>query len=140
MTERIEQEWGADDATGWLGLLSKDRGVCIQTAIGRAKKEDGFVSEISFSQFADEATIIRKKQLIPGTTMSLKRDFNAIVRLRNDIAHANYFAETPRAAGNVCAAVRTILRVEQELFERSRATWTTSRIGNVAKSHCSYVV
>ena len=116
MADRIEQEWDADDATGWLELLSEDRGACIQTAIGRAKKEDGFVSEISFSQLADKATIVRKKRLIPGTTTSLKRDFNAIVSLRNDIAHANYYAETPRAARDVCAAVRTILRVEEELF------------------------
>lgn len=116
MANRIEQEWDADDdATGWLELLSEDRGACIQTAIVRAKKEDGFVSEISFSQLADKATIIRKKRLIPGTTTSLKRDFNAIVRLRNDIAHANYYAETPLAARNVCAAVRTILRVEEGL-------------------------
>ena len=116
MAERIEQEWGADDATGWLGLLSEDRGACIQKAVCRAKKEDGFVSEISFSQLADKATIIRKRRLISGTKTSLKRDFNAIVRLRNDIAHANYYAETPQAASNVCAAVRTILRVEKELF------------------------
>ena len=116
MAERIEQEWGADDAKGWLGLLSEERGACIRTAIGRAKEEDGFVNEISFSQLADKATIVRKKRLIPGTATSLKRDFNAIVRLRNDIAHANYYAETPQAAGNVSAAVRTILRVEQDLF------------------------
>lgn len=116
MADRIAQEWGADDATGWLELLSEKRGGSIQTAISRAKKEDGFVSEISFSQLSDKATIIRKKQLIPGTKTSLKRDFNAIVRLRDDIAHANYYAETPLAAGNVCAAVRTILRVEEELF------------------------
>lgn len=116
MADRIAQEWGADDATGWLELLSEKRGAAIQAAISRARKEDGFVSEISFSQLADKGTIIRKKQLIPGTRTSLKRDFNAIGRLRDDIAHANYYAETPQAAGKVCAAVRTILRVEEGLF------------------------
>ncbi len=125
MADRIAQEWGGDDATGWLELLSEKRGASIQTAVRRAKKEDGFVSEISFSQLADKATIIRKKQLIPGTKTSLKRDFGAIVALRDDIAHANYYAETPQAAGNVCAAVRTILRVEEELFTAIRS-WADS--------------
>ena len=115
MAERIEQEWNADGGTGWLAVLGGDRRATIQEAIDRAKSEDGFVSEIAFSQLADKATIIRKKRLIPGSATKLKRDFNAIVRLRNDIAHANYYAETPRMASKVCSAVRTILRIEKAL-------------------------
>ena len=115
MAERIEQEWNADAGTGWLAVLGRDRRATIQEAIDRAKMEDGFVSEIALSQLVDKATIIRKKRLIPGSATSLKRDFNAIVKLRNDIAHANYYAETPGMASKVCLAVRTILRIEKEL-------------------------
>ncbi|MDE0150820.1 MAG: CBS domain-containing protein [Rhodospirillaceae bacterium] len=115
MAARIEKEWNADSGTGWLAVLSIDRRAAIQEAIDRAKMEDGFVSEIALSQLADKATIIRKRRLIPGSATGLKRDFNSIVRLRNDIAHANYYAETPKMAGKVCSAVRTILRIEEEL-------------------------
>ena len=115
MAERIEQEWNGDGGPGWLAVLGGDRRTTIKEAIDRAKMEDGFVSEIALSQLADKATIIRKKRLIPGSAMRMKRDFNAIVKLRNDIAHANYFAETPGMASKVCSAVRTILRIEEEL-------------------------
>ena len=115
MAERIEQEWNDDGGPGWLAVLGGDRRTTIKEAIDRAKMEDGFVSEIALSQLADKATIIRKKRLIPGSAMRMKRDFNAIVKLRNDIAHANYFAETPGMASKVCSAVRTILRIEEEL-------------------------
>ena len=115
MAERIEQEWNADGSPGWLAVLGGNRRPTIQEVIDRAKMEDGFVSEIAFSQLADKATIIRKKRLIPGSATRLKRDFKAIVRLRDDIAHANYYAETPEMAGKVCSAVRTILRIEKEL-------------------------
>ena len=114
MAERIEQEWDAGGA-GWLEALAGNRRSTIQEAVNRAKAEDGFVSEIAFSQLVDKATIIRKKRLIPGSATRLKRDFNAIARLRDDIAHANYYAETPEMAGEVCSAVRTILRVQEEL-------------------------
>ena len=115
MAERIDKEWDTDDGAEWLEVLSEDRQVIVQKAIDRAKMEDGFVSEIAFSQLADKATIIRKKRLIPGSATRLKRDFNEIVRLRDDIAHANYYAETPVMAGKVCSAVRTILQIEEAL-------------------------
>ena len=115
MAERIEKEWDADDGAGWLEVLGENRRATIQEAIDRARVEDGFVSEIAFSQLADKATIIRRKRLMSGSATRLRRDFSAIVRLRNDIAHANYYAETPGMAGKVCSAVRTILRIEEEL-------------------------
>ena len=115
MAERIETEWVGDESMGWLELLSEKRRACIVDAIGKAKQEDGFVSEIAFSQLADKVTIIRKKGLIPGSGSRLRREFKAIRKLRDGIAHANYYAESPGAACKACETVRTILRIKEEL-------------------------
>ncbi len=115
MAKRIEKEWHRDDPTGWLQLLSDERQAGISKVISRAKQEDGFVSEIVFTHLSDKATIICKKGLVPGSASQLECNFDAIRKLRNDIAHANYYAETPKAARNVCAVVRTILQILADL-------------------------
>ena len=115
MAQRIEDEWRDDVSTGWLELLSGERRKRIQEAVEKAKQEDGFVSEIAFSQLSDKAKIIRKKGLVSGSGSSLARDFEAIRQLRDAIAHANSYAESPEAASAACAAVRTILRIKEEL-------------------------
>ncbi len=115
MAQRIETEWHGEDDTGWLELLSEERRKRIREAINKTKDDDGFVSEIAFSQLSDKATIIRKEQLIPGSGSRLTREFNAIRELRDDIAHANYYAESPKAAAKTCETVRTIVRIKGEL-------------------------
>ena len=115
MAQRIEEEWDGEDTTGWLTLLSEDRRKRIVEAIRQAKEDDGFVSEIAFSQLSDKATILVKKRLIAGSATGLRRDFKAIRKLRDDIAHANYYAESPSAASRACETVRSILRIKEEL-------------------------
>ena len=115
MAQRIEDEWRDDVTTGWLELLSDERRKRIQEAVEKAKQEDGFVSEIAFSQLPDKAKIIRKKGLVTGSGSSLASDFEAIRKLRDAIAHANSYAESPEAASAACATVRTILRMKEEL-------------------------
>ncbi len=100
------------------GLFQKGR-VLAQDAISRAKQKDGFVSEIVLTHFSDKATIICKKGLVPGSPSQLKCNFHAIRELRNDIAHANYYAETPKTALNVCAVVRTILQINEDMHVSS---------------------
>jgi len=127
MAQRIENEWHGDNPGGWLQLLSDERQRRILEAIGKAKQEDGFVSEIAFSQLADKATIIRKRRLVPGSGSGLARDFNAIRKLRDGIAHANNYAESPEAACRACATVRTILRIKNELSSTIRLQPDSSR-------------
>ncbi|MDE0532790.1 MAG: hypothetical protein OXI01_15275 [Albidovulum sp.] len=85
MAQWIENEWRGDGVSGWLELLSGERRQRILDSIGKAKQEDGFGSEISFSQISDKATIIRKKRLVPGIGSSLARNFQAIQKLRDGI-------------------------------------------------------
>lgn len=117
MSQRIEKEWGSEESAGWLEVLSEKRRAAIEDAVSRARREDGFVSKIAFSLFADKARIVCKKGLLPGSATSLKDDFKAVGWLRNHIAHSNYYAETPAAASRTCETVRTILRIEGELSE-----------------------
>ena len=114
MATRIETEW--PDASGWLELLSEQRRDNILKAIDTANQNDGFVSEILFTQFSDKATIIRKKGLISGSGTTLRRNFEAIRKLRDKIAHANYYAETPEAARKVAKVVRLISQIKKDLL------------------------
>ena len=114
MAKRIETEWH-DDVTGWLKLLSDGRRAKILDEIKTAKQKDGFVNEIVFTQFSDKATILCKKRLVPGSKTQLQRDFTQIRKLRDYIAHANYYAETPEAARRVCEVVRKIRQIREDL-------------------------
>ena len=119
MAQRIETEW-PDNPTGWLELLSDPRRDEVLKKIRTAKDEDGFVSEIVFTQISDKATILRKENLVSGSGKQLKRDFNEIRDLRDDLAHSNYYAETPQAARCVCRVVRKIRRIQEDLLQGSK--------------------
>ena len=67
-----------------------------------------------FTQLSDKATILRKEELVSGVGSNLKRDFNEIRDLRDHLAHANYYAETPEAARQVCQVVRKIRRIQAD--------------------------
>ena len=115
MALRIEYEWNRGDTTGWLALLSPKRREKILDAIGQTKQEDGFISEIAFSQLSDKATVIYKKRLIPGSRTKLENEFKAIRKLRDGIAHANNYAASPIAACRTCSTVKMILRMKNDL-------------------------
>ena len=115
MAERIETEW-PDDPTGWLELLSDQRRDEVLKKIDTAKQKDGFVSAIMFTQLSHKATILRKEELVSGSGKQLKRDFNEIRDLRDHLAHANYYAETPEAARQVCQVGRKIRRIQADLL------------------------
>lgn len=115
MARRIEIEWagGSDE---WMALISEDRQRPLRDAIARAKAGDGYVNDIVFTQLSDKATVIVKRRLLTGSRRQLEAKFKCIEALRNDIAHANYYAETPRAARKVCATVRTVFEIKTELL------------------------
>ncbi len=116
MAKRIEAEWPSEP-DGWLKLLCPKRRKSIRRNIRKAKQNDGFVSEIVSTQFSDKAAIIEGRALLSGCRTALECDFSSIRDLRNNIAHANYYAETPKAARGVCAVVRTILEIGTNLSE-----------------------
>ena len=50
------------------------------------------------------------------SSTTVKRGFNEIRDLRDHLAHANYYAETPAAARQVCQGGRKILRIQADLL------------------------
>jgi CBS domain-containing protein len=115
IARRIEAEW-AGGSEQWMGLISEDRQRRLREAIARAKEGDGYVNDIVFTQLCDKTTIVLKSKLLTGSSRQLEAKFKRIEALRDYIAHANYYAETPKSARQVCDTVRTIFEMKTELL------------------------
>lgn len=118
MAQRIETEW-PDNPGEWLEKLSERRRRKVLDKVETAKREDLFVSEIAFTQISDKATILLKSKLVSGSRTQLERDFGGIRQLRDAVAHANYYAETPEDAQRTCRTIRTIGRIQRDLLQGS---------------------
>ena len=124
MVRRIEFEWPGDN-NAWKEKISKKRRDEIEQKISEVQAADGYVSDIALSQFADKATVICKARLIGGSRKSIKERFDSARDLRDDLAHANYYADTPAQAKSVCEVVRTILAIKSELLNAIKAPAAT---------------
>lgn len=101
----------------WMSLLSDDRRADLLETIDKAKGANGFVSDIALTQLSDKATIIRKGKLLNGSSDKLKKRFNDIRDLRDNLAHANHYAATSDAAKDVCQVVKSIHDTKAELLK-----------------------
>ena len=115
MAQKIDEKYKGEDPPGWLKLLNKNRQKKILDAVEEAKKKDGFVSYIAFSQLSDKMNIVVEDRFIGRNKECLAKDFEAIRELRNAIAHANYYATSREAAENTCKTINSILGIKQEL-------------------------
>jgi len=115
MALAIKRKW--PEPSDWMELLSEGRRKKLTTAIDEARSKDGFVSEIAFTQFHDKADIICKGKLLQTPRRAGKKDFTAIRELRDSVAHANRYAETPETAKRVCEIVRTINQIKDDLLK-----------------------
>ncbi|MEB8388514.1 hypothetical protein OO012_14905 [Rhodobacteraceae bacterium KMM 6894] len=115
MALAIERHW--EKPEDWMELLSESRRVKLSEAIEEAKKRDGFVSEIAFTQLSDKADIVRKGRFLTQSNAKLKERFKGIRDLRDAVAHANLYAADPVAAKNVCKVVRSIYETKAELLK-----------------------
>ena len=107
MAHRIQSKWSSSDE--WLHLLSPCRRKRVKERIDEAADGDTSVSDIVFTEFADKKTIITKKRLVDDRSNSaLKRDFKTIQTLRDNVAHANDYAASKKAAKGVADTVVTI--------------------------------
>lgn len=114
MSRRIEAEW--PDSSDWMGLMSEDRQQKLHAQIAEGKKNDGYVSDIVFTQLVDKATILAKGKLVKCSRNKMESKFRKVRELRDAIAHANHFAQTPSKAREVCQTVRDILEIKRDLM------------------------
>lgn len=114
MADWIEAQW-PDDPEGWLALLSQGRRKKVLKRIKDFKNSDSFVGEVLCTEFKDKCTIIRQRASIPVSKNQMERDFSAIRDLRDQLAHASRYAQTPHEALEVCRVTRRILEFRQLL-------------------------
>ena len=116
MSEAIRKEFPTGE--GWLARLTDGRQRKIEKESENSKQAGGFVDKLLFTQFSDKAKILTKSSCFSHSKSELRRRLEAIRCLRDKLAHANDYAATPEEAHKVCALVRSLLELREEI-------WTT---------------
>lgn len=125
MYRRIQTEW-EDDGNGWLACLSSDRLAKLKQRIGEAERGEAFVDRLVLTQLKDKAKIVIDRGLVPGMSKTKRHDqFEDIEKLRNMLAHANFYASEPAVAKKVGRTVRDILNIRCALSASRCADVTT---------------
>jgi hypothetical protein len=104
---------GLVSATPW-NHVDPNHSTPFETA---SKAADALVDTLLFTQFADKKTLIKKQ--LPKTTnrSSFEKTLRSIEELRNDVAHANEYANSPSRARFVCKTARELLQARLEIAE-----------------------
>jgi hypothetical protein len=113
MAEAIRRMFPGSAA--WMFLLSEPRQSKIYEEIQKSKESDAFVDPLLFTQFAEKRTITTKSCQIGESKSALEGRLTQIESLRDKVAHANEYAATLEQARNVCAVVRDLLVLREEI-------------------------
>ena len=113
LAELILQEFPSDE--DWIALLASSARDAILARADATKAQDTFVSNLTLSQLSDKMNIVRKSGLINIENKRLKNMFFGIRNLRNSIAHAKDFAQSPDEVKEVCKVVRDVLYIKQSI-------------------------
>ncbi|AMN39058.1 hypothetical protein [Rhodoplanes sp. Z2-YC6860] len=101
----------------WMSVLSPDRRSHVKSEKKKSEETDAFVDTLLFTQFADKKSLIKKRFTKVRTKSSLEKTLKAIEALRNKVAHANEYADSPSQARTVCKTVRELLQLRLEIAE-----------------------
>ena len=97
------------DPENWLNIL-RERRRELQCKIDMVKKNNNFVNEVVLTQIYDKLNIIKHDRCRFGLSDEYSNSFfNRIKKLRDKVAHGNYYSETPTDAQAVCSLVSKIL-------------------------------
>ncbi|MEX0953606.1 MAG: hypothetical protein WDZ83_00160 [Rhizobiaceae bacterium] len=116
MARNITQRWPDDQE--WLNLLSPGRRKKINEAIDEAREKNAHIESVAYSQFVDKTTLIMKGRMLSVSNKIAIPKFDAFRDLRDDLAHANSYANSPGAARQVCSTVRDMLDMKSELLSK----------------------
>jgi hypothetical protein len=105
MADAIRREF--KESKSWKERLSDRRRSEVEEKRRVAWKDDNWVSDLLFTGFADKVTIIRKSDF-GARHENFAGDMARARQLRNHLAHANDYAETRKAAAEVCNIVRKV--------------------------------
>jgi hypothetical protein len=89
----------------WLGKLGNRR-LTVEQNWQKLKANDLEIDLIAATQFADKRQILSKSGLFQCSRTRVEREFGAIEKLRDGLAHANNYASTKKSAHKTIAAVK----------------------------------
>ena len=98
------------DPSQWKQILTDRRRGNLRRKIGEAERGRVFIDdEILYTELCDKLDIVRE---LPNLRLSLRQK-KRLVNLRDQLAHANNFAASEKAALDACQAVRDALALRQ---------------------------
>ena len=115
MATAIVRKW--EKPSDWIAKLTTGRRDKLAEQISKSRGIDTFVSEIAFTQFSDKVDLICKAGFLSGSNTSVRRELDRIRKLRDNLAHANSYADTKAAAEQVCEVVEVIYGRKAELLD-----------------------
>jgi hypothetical protein len=115
MMDAIKRTYNGE--SDWMNSLSLERRQNVEYQKSKSEKADAIVDTLLFTQFADKKTLVKKQLPKTRSKQSFEKALRTIESLRNKIAHANEYANTPTHARNVCKTVRELLQFRLEIAE-----------------------
>lgn len=106
MTGAIRREF--QDSTEWKRRLPAERCLKVEEKRSVAAKDDNWVDDLFYTEFADKKVIILDSGLFSASKGSFKSAMERAESLRNRLAHANEYASTREAALAVSKTVQDI--------------------------------
>ena len=104
------------DENEWWELLNEGRQKKVREKVAKSKQDNGFVNTLLFTEFCDKRDILL--HLFPSSLGKEKlRHLKEIEKLRDKVAHANDYATTQPEAQRVCAVVRNLLEIREEIVD-----------------------
>lgn len=104
-----------DDA--WKAHLTPGRLKKVNDQIGKSKKADGYVDALLFAQFCDKRDIILEGIAAASNAGLTEDHFKTFETLRNALAHANDYADTPDEQCKTSSTIRHMLEVKHIMSE-----------------------
>lgn len=105
MAERIRTRFDAPEY--WLSLLSVGRQDKVRKKYSNLLYKNMYADRLSATDYCDKRTIIMKGHLVPANaTTSPESDLKRIEELRDKVAHASGYADSPKQAAVLAGVVR----------------------------------
>lgn len=99
----------------WMALLKPTRLEKIQQQVAIAQNKDAFVDTLLYTQFCDKAEILKQSISVDMSARAFDRLLRHLEDLRNSLAHANEYAQSPDQAKHVCGLVRELVKIRSEI-------------------------
>ena len=104
----------------WHKFLSPGRKMKVNDAIQESKNKDLFVRDVLYTQVADKREILAKGNLLGRTSTNLGNHFKPIIALRDNLSHANDYANTEEAAHKLPDTIKSIIDIQKEILKAAK--------------------